>query len=270
MIRRLPKRRNAWTHKLQSGVPVIVTEMYLPQQYARKATFVEALENSLDANKIKEHFNERPQAAIKRCLPDKLRSPVKYATLKDRILTKRRTFGGYSVYDILGAFAGKQGLSYDANSCVRIIDPIEVPQAKKDLTNKKLTTLLRLRKEDRDGLFQAAIRSLCALRQHHNAWPNLNSILHPTLTERNEAGLPPADLTGVSKESRQRIQAIAQSAAIQEIVRYFDDWIDEGSFLLYGFLGYHLHEAGPKEEEIWLTSHFAVVNVYKRRRRAKQ
>ena len=253
---------------MERGVPVIVTEMYLPQQYAREASFVKALENSLDAAAIKKHFNEGSRAAIRRCLPKQLRAMAKYETLKKRILTERRRFGGYSVYEVLGTFAAKQGSSYDANSCVRIISPIELPQAKKDLTDKKLTTLLLLRKEERQGVFQAVIRSLCALRQHHDRSPNLSSILHPTLTAWS--GTPTADLSALPEKSRKRIRAITQSPIIQEIVRYFDDWIDEESFLLYGFLGYHLHKAGPKEEQIWLTSHFGVVNVYKRRRGPKR
>jgi len=254
---------------MQPGHPVIVTEMYLPQQYARESTFVDALENSLNKSKVTEHFDtKRRMAKIKRCLPKKLRTTSKYKKLKESIITNGRTFGGYSVYDVLGTFVWKKGVVYDANSCVRIIDPIEVPKYS-DL-KKTYLAWAKLSPEDRDRLFQGVIRTLCALRQHHGDYPNLNSILHPKLMNANRGSVQQANPTGLRLKISKKIQDIADNRAIQEIVRYFDDWVDQGSFLLYGFLGYHLHKAGTKEKAIWLTSHFAVLNVYKRKYQRKR
>jgi hypothetical protein len=237
--------------------------MYLPQQYARKAEFVHALERSLDWSEIKNHFKAVGQgAAIRRSLPDKLRR--RYEELKQRILSrrKRRAFGGYSVYDVLGAFKGKGGIAYDANSCVRIIDPIYLPRPK-DLRANKLGTLVQRSSKERRRLFEAVIRTVCALRQHHeDNWPRFNWILNPTLSNENPTGIPKKDL--------RPIPSIIMTPAMRKIAEYFDDWIDEGSFLLYGFLGYHLHRAGPREEAIWLTSHFVVLNEYKRKHMLKR
>lgn len=49
------------------------------------------------------------------------------------------------------------------------------------------------------------------------------------------------------------------------IYKRMKKWIDEESFLLYGFVLYHLTKAtGYEEKEIWLTSYFAVVHQFQR------
>jgi len=80
-------------------------------------------------------------------------------------------------------------------------------------------------------LCERVIRTVFALRQHNEAYPDISSILQ------------------------------VEKAPVVKICKALDKWIDEGSFLLHGFVMYHLSQIteGYESEILW-TSHFAVVN----------
>jgi hypothetical protein len=201
--------------KFVRGQPAIVTEIYLPAKYAISPSFLAALDKSLSPEQVEEHFGDNTrEARIKELLPDTLQP--RYADLRDGMKGSRRSFGGYSIYDLKGAWkTTKEKIERDANACIRIIDwP----------TPDKLFPA-------NPALCQRVIRTVFALRLHHDDRPDISSLLQ------------------VEKE------------AVDKICRALDKWIDEGSFLLYGFLMYHLVQiAGGHESEILMTSHFAVVN----------
>jgi hypothetical protein len=202
------------------GQAAIVTEIYLPAKYVISPTFLAALDNSLLPERVVEHFDDQTLAEeIKGFLPEKLGR--RYTDLRDGIRESRRCFGGYSIYDLKGAWKTTANtIERDANACIRLVDwptpdvlfPPESP------------------------LFQRVIRTVFALRQHHDARPEILSSLQ------------------------------GGEGAIDEVCKALDKWIDEGSFVLYGFVMYHLGRiTGRGESEILMTSYFAVVNRYRQR-----
>jgi hypothetical protein len=202
--------------EFERGKPAIVTEIYLPAKHTISPKFLEALDGSLSPERVEAHFGDNTQEArIKEFLPDPLKE--RYADLRQDIKDSQRSFGGYSLYDVKGAWISKE-IERDANACIRIID---------------WPTPDRLFRQDPD-LCQRVIRTVFALRLHHDARPDISSLLQ------------------------------VEKGAVDEICRALDKWIDEGSFLLYGFLMYHLGQlTGGLESAILLTSHFAVVNQYR-------
>ncbi len=201
-------------YKFMSEQASIVTEIYLPAQYAISPRFLQALDDSLLPEQVQQHFDNNTEETIKNLLPEKLRE--RYADLEDGINKSGRSFGGYSIYDLKGAWkTSEKKIERDANACVRIIDwP----------TPEMLSC-------GEWPLCERVIRTVFALRQHHDAYPDISSILH------------------------------VEKGTVDEICKALDKWIDEGSFLLYGLVMYHLSQITKGDEgEILLTSHFAVVN----------
>ncbi len=201
-------------YEFMPGQATIVTEIYLPAQYAISPRFLQALDDSLLPEQVQQHFDNNREETIKKILPDKLRE--RYADLVDGINKSGRSFGGYSIYDLKGAWKTTENkIERDANACVRIIDwP----------TQKMLSC-------GEWPLCERVIRTVFALRQHHDAYPDISSFLQ------------------------------VEKGAVDEICQVLDQWIDEGSLLLYGLVMYHLSQITKGDEgEILLTSHFAVVN----------
>ncbi len=201
-------------YKFMPGQATIVTEIYLPAQYAISPGFLQGLDDSLLPEQVQQHFENNTEETIKKLLPEKLGE--RYADLKDGINKSGRSFGGYSIYDLKGAWkTTEKKIERDANACVRIIDwptPEMLPCGDWPLCER-------------------VIRTVFALRQHQDAYPDISSILQ------------------VKKET------------VDEICKALDKWIDEGSLLLYGLVMYHLSQITKGyESEILLTSHFAVVN----------
>jgi len=188
--------------KFLPGQPAIVTEIYLPAKYAISPNFLLALDNSVSPELVEVHFGDNTrEAQIKEFLPPLLQE--RYADLRDGIKDSRRSFGGYSLYDLKGAWTtDTKEIERDANACIRIID---WPTPEMLFPTKP-------------ALCQRVIRTVFGLRLHHDACPDISSLLQ------------------VEKE------------AVDEICRALDKWIDQGSFLLYGFLMYHLGQiAGDKQ-----------------------
>ncbi len=201
-------------YKFMSEQASIITEIYLPAQYAISPRFLQALDDSLLPKQVQQHFDNNREETIKKILPEKLRE--RYSDLKDGINKSGRSFGGYSIYDLKGAWKTTENkIERDANACVRIIDwP----------TQKMLS-------REEWPLCERVIRAVFALRQHHDAYPDISSFLH------------------------------VEKGAVDEICKALNKWIDEGSFLLYGLVMYHLSQITKGyESEILLTTHFAVVN----------
>ena len=209
--------------RLEPGEAAVVTEIYLPQEYAKSRTFQQVLNDSLSPQRVREHFGATSDDKIIPTLPEPLQND--YSALRGSIIRSERAFSGYSLYDCTGAFVGETGeRELEWGSCVRIIDvprPDTLFLSKEDVPNEKL--------------FQRIVRGIFALRSHHEPWPKLESILDVEETE------------------------------VDRIFERLQQWTDEGSTLLYGFLGYHLVEiTRGREQEILLTSHFAVLNRYRR------
>lgn len=203
------------------GRAAIVTEIYLPQKYARSLEAQEALRDSLLPAKIRHHFETTGERAIRRVLPRELRK--RYAEFRAKVIKTRRSFSGYTIYDVAGTFRETQKpVEYDASACIRIIDwPSEDELFK------------RLKHCPSHELFQQVARTVFALRQHHG---DLSQLLATSKADRK---------------------------SIAQIHTKLDDWIDQGSFLLYGFLLAHLlRVTRGREKAVLMTSHFAVVNQY--------
>ncbi len=206
---------------LSQGRAAIVTEIYLPQKYARSLEAQAALRDSLLPAKVKRHFETTGERAIKRVLPEPLRK--RYTELRAKVIRTPRCFSGYTTYDVAGTFREtKKPVEYDASACIRIIDwPSESELFK------------RMKHRPSDETFQRIARMVLALRQTHD--------------DSSEA-------IAMSKPERKQIAQIHTK---------LDDWIDQGSFLLYGFLLSHLLRVTKgREKVVLLTSHFAVVNHY--------
>ena len=201
-------------YEFMPGQATIVTEIYLPAQYAISPSFLQALDDSLLPKQVQQHFDHNTEETIKKLLPEKLRD--RYSDLEHGINESGRSFGGYSIYDLKGARkTTDEKIERDANACVRIIDwptPEMLP--------------------GRDwSLCERVIRTVFALGQRCDAIPDVSSILQ------------------------------VEKGTVEEICKALDMWFDEGSFLLYGFVMYHLSQITKgREGEILLTSHFAVVN----------
>ena len=201
-------------YEFMPGQATIVTEIYLPAQYAISPSFLQALDDSLLPKQVQQHFDNNTEETIKKLLPEKLRDS--YSDLEHGINESGRSFGGYSIYDLKGAWkATDEKIERDANACVRIIDwPTREMLPGGDWS-----------------LCERVIRTVFALGQRCDAVPDVASILQ------------------------------VEKGAVEEICKALDMWFDEGSFLLYGFVMYHLSQITKGHEgEILLTSHFAVVN----------
>ena len=108
-------------YKCMSEQASSVTEIYLPAQYAISPRFLQALDDSLLPEQVQQHFDNNTEETIKNLLPEKLRE--RYADLEDGINKSGRSFGGYSIYDLKGAWkTSGNKIERDANACVRIID----------------------------------------------------------------------------------------------------------------------------------------------------
>jgi hypothetical protein len=204
--------------KFLSGLPAIQTEIYLPAKFTISGDLIQSLDNALNPKRIQEHFeNVTCQTGIKDGLPPRLRSS--YDGLKDKLIKNSRAFGGYSLYDLKGCWteAATQQIVRDANTCIRIVDWPMIPQFVSD-----------------NDLSQRLVRTVFALRLHHERRPDFPSVL------------------GVNQESDLNV--------IPLICDALDDWIDQSSLLLYGFLMYRLAEIAGAEVEIFMTSQFVVVN----------
>lgn len=209
------------------GRAAIVTEIYLPAKYGISPAFLTGLEQSLLPEGVRKHFlDEAHTATILKYLPDVLKE--RYEALKQGLLDAGRCFGGYSIYDVKGAWrkdpkaeSQPPEIERDANLCVRLVDtpdPVELFPADEALCGQ-------------------VIRTVFALRLHH-----LNP--HPVASM----------FEGCETQVRLIVKAI-------------DTWIDQASLLLYGFVMCHVLEStGGRETEILLTSHFAVVNQYGRQK----
>ncbi len=201
-------------YEFMPGQATIVTEIYLPAKYAISPRFLQALDDSLLPKQVQQHFENNTEERIKELLPEKLRE--RYAELEDGVNKSGRSFGGYSISDLKGAWkTTEEKIERDANACVRIID-WPTPET---LSGQEWP------------LCERVIRTVFALRQHNEAYPDISSILQ------------------------------VEKAPVVKIYQALDKWIDEGSFLLHGFVMYHLSQIteGYESEILW-TSHFAVVN----------
>lgn len=201
-------------YEFMPGKATIVTEIYLPAQYAISPSFLQALDDSLLPKQVQKHFDNNLEETIKKLLPETLRE--RYSDLEGAINKSGRSFGGYSIYDLKGAWkATAEKIERDANACVRIID-WPTPEM---FSGREWP------------LCERVIRTVFALGQYRDAYPQIASILQ------------------------------IKEGVVDEICKALDKWIDEGSFLLYGFVMYHLSQITKGyESEILLTSHFAVVN----------
>ena len=70
-------------YEFMPGQATIVTEIYLPAQYAISPRFLQALDESLLPEQVRQHFDNNTEETIKKLLPEKLRE--RYADLKDSI-----------------------------------------------------------------------------------------------------------------------------------------------------------------------------------------
>lgn len=205
----------------RQGRAAIVTELYLPQKYARSLEAQVALRDSLLPAKIRRHFETTSEQSIKRVLPQELRD--RYAELETRVIRTQRCFSGYTIYDVAGTFREtKKPVEYDASACIRIIDwPVETELFK------------RSRSCPSHELFQRVTRRVFALRR-------------------------PDDAAGLTLDT-----SPSERRQVARIHTKLNDWIDQGSFLLHGFLlAQLLRVTRGREKVVLLTSHFAVVNQY--------
>jgi hypothetical protein len=226
---------------LAPGQPAIVTEIYLPQKYALSPRFVQALTDVMLPWRVQAHFEETLDEAVINCLPPHFKEKDKYENLK-RLITHpkeppARSFSGYTMYPIMGGFRDdrasdpKKRIVYDANICVRLIDTASNENVFRN-------------KNDRpdEDLFQRVVRTVFGLRRHHGRQPPLQM-----MSTADDFSVKENDDSSEARRVRSRL----------------NEWIDESSFLLYGFLGYRLVEATDgAETSILLTSHFAIESSY--------
>src|SRR5207247_8596846 len=102
------------------------------------------------------------------------------------------------MYDMIGTFRTSAEVMYDATSCVRIIDPLELPEDARSLLpedDRRLQTempklnALSLTEENKWSLFQAVVRTVFALRQHGDKrWPNVAAIISSELLPQGRMG----------------------------------------------------------------------------------
>ena len=219
------------SYELNEGRPAIMTEIYLPAKYSISPQFLSALDDSLDPAKIRAHFSpEANSGPIMNCLPGKMKD--QYKVVREQLLKSRHCFGGYSIYDLKGGWRNDQ------------VSENEPPLIERD-ANMCLRLLdwpdiLKLYPEDTD-LCKQAVRAVFAMSLHHLE-PSRNPLL--SLFEGRD---------------REKVA--------NEVFPRINDWIDESSLLLYGFVMYHLIEStGGRESEILMTSHFEVVNQYRKKK----
>lgn len=208
----------ATRYEFMRGQAAIVTEIYLPAKYVISPRVLQALDDALKPQSVLAHFDAVDPTEVKEFLPPTLEA--RYEELRASIGLSQRCFGGYSIYDLKGAWTtDSKDIERDANACIRLVD---------------WPTAEALFHSDSPA-FQRVIRTVFALRQHHEARP---------------------DILATDKTAKD---------TIDEVCIALDKWIDEGSFLLYGFVMYHLGKGTDyREKEILLTSHFAVVNRFPR------
>src|ERR1051325_475008 len=90
------------TYRYQRGHAALVTEIYLPQKYALSPALLQALTDSLKPMEVRRHFKTVKPHRIIPLLPEHLRR--EYGRIRDRLIRSGRSFGGYSVATLSGAF----------------------------------------------------------------------------------------------------------------------------------------------------------------------
>jgi len=74
------------------------------------------LDDSLLPKQVQQHFENNTEERIKELLPEKLRE--RYVELEDGVNKSGRSFGGYSIYDLKGAWkTTEEKIERDANAC---------------------------------------------------------------------------------------------------------------------------------------------------------
>lgn len=220
-------------YRLSRGRAAIVTEIYLPQKYALSPQVVQALRDSMDGQAVREHFRHTPADHVKSVLPQLLQ--LKYDAIRDRLMdqARERTLEGYSIASIVGGFKGPP-LAYDANAVIQILD-WPIPDAES-------SPLVR-----DDAFFQRVVRTVFGLRRHNETRPSLQAL---SVAVHNQAELLQDKPLGPDEE---------RAAAL--VYEWLENWMDEETVLLYGFVVYRLAVATEGSESvIMLTSHFEVVH----------
>ena len=221
--------------EFRRGNPAIVTELYLPKKYTSNLAFRTLLENLLLPDKVKMYFANLNYEEVRHSLPQQLTESKAYTDLRNKLLAEgqSRTFTGYSIYDLDGAFRDDRtptlpgvgpAIDYDASACVRIVDTIDV---------KKVYQFVGVKAEHEQGRVWRIIRILLPLRLHHIDKDDVAMLFRPDELE-----------------------------TVHRVIEYINDWSNEGSFLLYGFLLHEAKKIAKSERAIMLTSHFAIVNQY--------
>ena len=202
-------------YEFMPGQATIVTEIYLPAQYAISPSFLQALDDSLLPKQVQQHFDHNTEETIKKLLPEKLRD--RYSDLE-------------------------HGIKRVGTVVWRILDLRSQRSMEKLLTRRSSAT---------------PMRAFELLTGPHRK------------CSRVEIGL---SVSGSSEPSSLWVSAAMRFRMFRRFYRlkrvpskrFARHWIcgfDEGSFLLYGFVMYHLSQITKgREGEILLTSHFAVVN----------
>ncbi|MDG2306876.1 MAG: hypothetical protein P8R42_19975 [Candidatus Binatia bacterium] len=220
---------------VQLGEAAIVTEIYLPKKYADSSLVRATLLNSLFPDRILAHFQNASPEVKKRILsvlPGKLSG---YDALVGSLERSKRRFTGFSVYDVEGTFSheidestGQPGAIFDDSSrCIRIIDRPEFVQFL-DLPEDRFVD-----DEESREQFQSVVRLYLFSGQRADR------------LKAQVESLPDVDTPiGLSL-----LDALGQ-------------WADQGSFVLYGFIGYWLGVAAQEEKEIWMTSQPTVINRF--------
>jgi hypothetical protein len=237
-MRRRP-RAHSRTYRYERGHAALVTEIYLPQKYALSPALLQALTDSLKPAEVRRHFNTVEPHRIIPLLPEHLR--LEYRRIKNRLIRSGRSFGGYSVATLSGAFGDSHGsrgshVEYDANTIVRIVDWPTIRDLSAGRRRPRLT----------HDFVQRVVRTVFGLRRVAENRPSFETIAT-------------ADLKGPMSD--------ADKETVRSVYTALERWLDEESLLLYGFVIYHLARVtGYEETEILTTSHFTIVNRYRRGR----
>jgi hypothetical protein len=233
------RKRHVRTYRYIPGHAALVTEIYLPQKYALSPALLQALTDSLSPAEVRKHFRTVKPHRIIPLLPEHLRR--EYSRIRNRLIRSGRSFGGYSVATLSGAFGDSHGargshVEYDANTVVRIVDWPTIRDLRAPRDGARLT----------HDFVQRVVRTVFALRRYAENRPSFETV---ATTE------PPGPMSEAEKRK------------VSSLYAALDRWLDEGSLLLYGFVIYHLARVtGYEETEILTTSHFTVVNRYRRGR----
>jgi hypothetical protein len=193
----------------------------------------------MDYREVIAHFDSRNAEPrnINPVLTPRLRKkyPAIRTALRNRAST--RALGGYSIASIVGGFKGPPP-AYDANAVIRILDWPTPPR--------------ELLARCDDDFFQRVVRTVFGWRRHNRTRPATEALSIAVLAR--DGSLVDRPLEPADRETTKLIY------------NWLENWMDEQTVLLYGFVLYHLVLAtGGKESEIMMTSHFQVVHQLQKR-----